>query len=68
MIQVKEYMCDGRIPSDKEIEEAISVASTEDCVVRLLWVYPYSGNYEVLIYPETPVEEVKRQLPKKYCV
>ena len=65
---IKEYMCDNSKPSDNEIEEAINVAYTEDCVVRLLWVYQYSGNYEVLIYPETPVEEVKRQLPKKYCV
>lgn len=68
MTKVKEFICDNRTPSDKEIEEAINVASTEDCVVRLLWVFPYSGNYEVLIYPYTPVEEVKRQLPKKYCV
>lgn len=63
---IKEYMCDREIPSDNEIEEAVNIASTEDCIVKLYWYYPYSGDYAVYIKPNTTVKEVKEQLPICY--
>ena len=68
MKPIKEFMCDYTKPSDKEIEEAVSIASTEDCVVKLYYNYPYSGNYKVYVHPNETVEEVKEKLPKCYAV
>ena len=65
---IKEYMCDNRTPTDKEIEEAVNIATTEDCVVKLFWVHPYSGEYRAYIKPNTTIEEVKENLPKCYAV
>ena len=65
---IKEYMCDKRTPSDKEIEEAVNIATTEDCVVKLFWIYPYSGEYKAYVYPADTVEEVKEKLPKCYAL
>lgn len=63
---IKEYMCDNITPSDNEIEEAVNIASTEDCIVKLYWYYPYSGSYNVPIYPNATVEKVKEKLPRCY--
>ena len=65
---IKEYMCDYTKPSDKEIEEAVNIAATEDCVVKLFWVHPYSGEYRAYIKPNTTIKEVKEKLPKCYPV
>lgn len=40
---VKEYLCDGRTPTDDEIWESLQIANKEDCLVKLRWFFPYNG-------------------------
>lgn len=65
---IKEYMCDNETPSNKEIEEAVNIATAENCIVKLYWYYPYSGDYVVCIKPNATVKEVKEQLPRCYPI
>ena len=44
---VKEYICDGDLPSDEEILESIEIANKEDCIVKLQWFGSYSGWHKI---------------------
>lgn len=68
MKEIKEYLCDGRKPTDDEIREGIIIADTENCVVKLNWFYPYSGNYDLCIIPGMSFDECQKKLPKCYPV
>lgn len=37
MTLVKEYICDNSRPTDGEIEQSLSIARRDDCIVRLVW-------------------------------
>ena len=65
---IKDYLCEGRTPSDDEIKQGIEIANSEDCIVHLIWVHPYSGKYELYISKGTAFEECKDKLPKRYPV
>lgn len=65
---IKNYLCEGRVPSDEEIIQGIEIVNSEDCVVHLIWVYPYSGKYELYISKGMTLEDCKDKLPKRYPV
>ncbi len=63
---IKEYLCDDHIPSDEEILQGIEIANSEDCIVRLKWFFPYSGQYKLHITKGMTLEDCKDKLPKCY--
>lgn len=63
---VKEYLCDGRIPSDEEIRECLEIVNKEDCIVKLTWFFTYSGWYKLFVKNGMTFEECKDKLPKVY--
>ena len=65
---IKEYVCDDIRPSDEEILEGIEIANKENCIVRLTWYFPYSGNYKLEIEKGMTIEECKNKLPRCYPV
>ncbi len=65
---IKNYKCDSSTPSDEEIKEGLDIASTEHCIVRLNWFFPYSGHYHMDITEGMTFEECKEKLPKRYPV
>ncbi len=65
---IKNYQCDSRTPSDDEIQQAINISNSENCIVKLSWFFPYSGNYSLSVYPNMSFEECKNKLPKTYPV
>lgn len=65
---VKEYLCDHSRPNDEEIKECIEIANTEDCIAKLIWVFPYSGWYELKVSKGMTFEECKSKLPERYPI
>ena len=65
---VKEYLCDDRVPSDMELKECLSIALQENCVVKLLWYFPYNGWHQMYIKKGMTFDECKEKLPKVYGV
>ena len=65
---IKEYMCDNRTPSDYEITKCLKIVKEEDCIVKLMWFYPYSGWYNMTIRNGMTFEDCKAQLPECYPV
>ena len=68
MKEIKEYLCDGVTPSDDEITESLKTVKNEDCIVKLIWFFPYSGRYELIVKNGMTFEECKDKLPKVYGV
>lgn len=68
MKYVKEYLCDSRTPSDEELLECISIVEQENCIVRLIWFFPYHGWNKLYIKKGMTFEECKEKLPKVYGV
>lgn len=59
----------GYKPSEKDIEEAINIAKSLDCWVKIVWrpnVYTY--EYSVLIKENSVLEEVMNLIPTSYPV
>ena len=65
---IEDYDCGVCSPSDEEIREAIRIAESKGCVVRLNWNIPYSGQYSRKVYPGDLFETIKDRLPKIYGV
>lgn len=65
---IKEYLCDNVTPSDEEIKECLEIVSHEDCVVKLLWLFPRNGWHKMYIKKGMTFEECRDKLPKRYCV
>lgn len=65
---VKTYVADSNVPSNAEIADCIDIATTEDCIVRLEWFFPYSGKHSADITYEMSLEEVKSKISKRYSV
>ena len=68
MQRIKEFLCDGKSPTDDELKEAIQIAEQENCLAKLLWHYPYSGWHHLYIQKGMTFEECKDKLPKVYYV
>lgn len=68
MKQIKEYLCDNGTPSDTEIMECLEIVKNEDCIVKLIWFFPYNGWHKRYIKKDMTFEEVKDSLPKVYGV
>ena len=66
MKYIKEYLCDKKILSDEEIRECLEIVNKEDCIVKLIWFYPYNGWHNLLIKNGMTFEECKDKLPKVY--
>ena len=66
MKYVKEYLCDKRTPSDEEIKECLEIVNKEDCILKLIWFYPYNGWHKLFIKNGMTFEECKDKLPKVY--
>lgn len=63
---LKDYWCDST-PTDEEIEEAISIASADDCVVNLQWFVKYNGYYRAVITKDDTLEYIKQRfIPRMY--
>lgn len=65
---IKEYLCDKSTPSDDEIKDCLKIAKEEDCIVKLIWHFPYSGQYERYIKKDMTFEEVNDSLPIIYGI
>lgn len=65
---VKEYICDERTPSDVEIKECMQVAAHENCIVKLMWFFPYNGWNHILIDSDMTFEDCKARIPRRYGV
>ena len=63
---VKEFICDGDVPSDEEILECIEIAKREDCAIKLKWFGSYSGWHKLLLYKGMTLETCKGVLKKYY--
>ena len=66
MKRIKEYKCDGRTPTDKELLMSIKIASDDNCIVKLNWFFPYTGNYSIEISSDMTLDMCKERLPKFY--
>lgn len=65
---VQEYICDDRTPSDDEICQAISIAENNDCIVKLMWFFPYNGWNHILIDSDMTFEDCKAHIPRTYSI
>ena len=68
MKYIKEYLCDKRTPSDKEIQECLEIVNKEDCIVKLTWFVRYNGWHNLIIKDGMTFEECKDKIPKFYGV
>jgi hypothetical protein len=68
MTRIKEYLCDGRTPTDDELRECLWIAAESDCIVKLRWFFPYNGWHEMYIDKTMTFAECKEKLPKRYGV
>lgn len=68
MKEIKQYMCDGTIPTNNEILECIDIAKKENCIIKLTWIFPHSGTYNLQICGDETLEEIESKLPKCYPV
>ena len=68
MKYIKEYLCDDKTPSNKEIIDCLDIVQKEDCVIKLIWFVPYNGRHNLLIKNGMTFEECKDKLPKFYGV
>ena len=68
MKYIKEYLCDDRVPSSKEIRECLEIVQNENCVIKLTWFVPYNGWHKLHITSDITFEECKDKLPKMYAV
>lgn len=67
MREVRTFKCETT-PTRDEILCGMSIATENDCIVKLYWYYPYSGSYTVDIEPNDTYEEVVLKLPAFYPV
>ncbi len=65
---IKEYLCDNRTPTDEEIKMGIETTNTEECIVKLVWFFPYNGWHQLLIHKGMTFNECKDKLPKVYGI
>lgn len=63
-----DYQCDSTTPSEEEIKQCIDIASSEHCIVRLNWFFPYSGEYVLNVTEDMSFEDCIEKLPKVYPV
>lgn len=63
---VKEYLCDSRAPSDKEVRESIEIAEREDCIVKLKWFFPYNGWHRLFVKKGMTFDDCKDKVLKVY--
>lgn len=68
MKAIKNYMLNGQIPSEQEINKCIQIANTEDCIVRLEWHFPYSRFYSINITKDMTCQDVQDKMPRNYPV
>lgn len=63
----KTYACDGT-PRDEDVLQAIEIAQRENCQIMLCWHVKWSGNYSVLVKPDSTLESVKEKIPRVYGI
>ena len=56
----------GAEPTDKELEEAIKIASEENVIVIIHWYMKWSGWYKVRVKGTDTVESCRERMPKVY--
>ena len=66
MKYIKEYLCDGEIPSSEEIRECLEIVQNENCVKKLTWFVPYNGWHKLFIKNGMTFEECVDKIPKVY--
>lgn len=66
MKYIKEYLCDGKTPSNKEIIECLDIVQKENCVIKLTWFVPYNGWHKLFIKNGMTFEECADKIPKVY--
>ena len=63
---VKEFICDGDLPSDEEILKSIEIANKENCIIKLQWFGSYSGWHKIQFNNGATLEKIKEILKKHY--
>lgn len=53
------------VPTDEDLQEAIKISRTTDCLVSLVWAV-YHSSYRVLIQATDSLSDVKNKMPKVY--
>lgn len=56
------------MPSDDEIRESIEIARREECIVRIDYFVPYSGQYHLDIDPESTFDGCYACVHRSYPV
>ena len=67
LTEVKEYRC-SNTPSDEDINEALTLSKTMNCVIKISWFVKYNGEYARFVRPDNTFEEIKQTLPKTYGI
>ena len=62
MRRLKQYKTSFVVPSDDEIREGLEIAKQDNCVVRINYLIPYSGYYQLDIEPESTFEECYKRV------
>lgn len=66
MKYIKEYLCDGEIPSSEEIRECLEIVQNENCVIKLTWFVSYNDWHKLFIKNRMTFEECADKIPKVY--
>ena len=55
LTEVKEYRC-SNTPSDEDINEALTLSKTMNCVIKISWFVKYNGEYARFVRPDSTFE------------
>lgn len=67
LIRLKTVWCDG-IPTDKDLEEAITLVHDWNSYIELRWYVRFNGNHSVIVTDEDTVKSLRERIPKRYGV
>lgn len=65
MREIRSFLCDER-PVLSDYVAARDLAASENCVVCLQWIVPYSGTYSEVIYGHATDDELEAYANKHY--
>lgn len=65
MIEIRSFLCDEK-PGLSDLVVARDLAITDNCVICLQWVVPYSGTYSEVIYGNERDEDLEDMDKKHY--
>lgn len=63
---IKEYRCLD-VPDEKDIQDAIHIANTEGCIVRILYAV-FGCPYELYVTDADSVESVESRIPDEFGI